>query len=110
MWLGKDHPIFDMVSHLNRQRAFSAKTFGPGDRRKGVCDHIRKEIAEIEAEPSNIYEYADVILLACDLAWRAGFSSEMICDALAEKLTKNENRTWPDWRTQSPDHAIEHVR
>jgi hypothetical protein len=26
------------------------------------------------------------------------------------KLRRNRQRTWPDWRTQSPDKAIEHDR
>jgi len=33
---------FDLVAHLSRQRDFSARTFGPGARTKGVLDHIRR--------------------------------------------------------------------
>ena len=44
-------PAFDLVAHLYRQRAFSERTFGPGARTKGVLNHIRKELAEIEADP-----------------------------------------------------------
>ena len=32
-------PTFDLVAHLRRQMAFSAKTFGPGKRVCGVADH-----------------------------------------------------------------------
>src|SRR5690606_4673333 len=39
---------FDMIAHLARQREFSERAFGPGPRTKGVIDHIRKELAEIE--------------------------------------------------------------
>jgi len=41
---------------------------------------------------------------------RQGYSAEELCAALAVKLTKNENRKWPDWRTVDPNKAIEHDR
>jgi len=101
---------FDIVAHLERQRAFSLKTFGPGPRTKGVVDHIRKELAEIEADPADIMEWADVIILAFDGAWRAGWEPQAIVNAIVANQTKNEARQWPDWRTADPDKAIEHVR
>lgn len=101
---------FDLVAHLYRQRAFSRATFGPGQRTKGVVDHIRKELAEIEADPSDVMEWIDVILLAFDGAWRAGHTPEAIAKALHEKQGKNEMREWPDWRTAPADRAIEHKR
>lgn len=103
-------PMFDLVAHLVRQREFSERTFGPGVRTKGVLDHIRKELNEIEADPADISEWIDVVLLALDGAWRHGFTPEQIADALAAKQAKNEARTWPDWRTADPTKAIEHVR
>lgn len=101
---------FDMLSHLARQSAWSEKTFGPGIRTKGVVDHIRKELFEIESDPTDITEWIDVVILALDGAWRAGASPEQIIATLAAKQTKNENRKWPDWRTADPDKAIEHDR
>lgn len=100
----------DLVAHLYRQRAFSKATFGPGERTAGVINHIRKELLEIQADPLEISEWIDVILLALDGAWRAGYSPEEIAAALMAKQDKNENRDWPDWRTSAPDKAIEHVR
>jgi hypothetical protein len=102
--------MFDLVAHLYRQRAFSRATFGPGERTKGICDHIRKELAEIEKDPDDIFEWVDVILLALDGAWRAGLLPEDVVNALDEKQEQNELRDWPDWRTADPDKAIEHVR
>lgn len=101
---------FDLVSHLYRQRAFSLRTFGPGDRQKGVVAHIRKELAEIEEKPTDLTEWIDVAILAFDGAWRAGHSPEAIAAALAAKQAKNEGRTWPDWRTVPQDKPIEHDR
>lgn len=101
---------FDFISHLNRQREFSLKTFGPGLRTKGVVDHIQKELKEILLNPNDLEEWIDVILLACDGAWRLGYSSESIVETLQAKLTKNINRIWPDWKTQPLDSAIEHIK
>jgi len=100
---------FDFVAWLTRQREFSLKTFGPGLRTKGMIDHIRKELDEIEADPTDLMEWADVAILALDGAWRAGWSPEEIAGALRAKLEKNQSRKWPDWRTSEPDKAISHI-
>ena len=102
--------LFDLVEHIRRQREFSYKTFGPGARSAGVVAHIRKELSEIEADPSDVNEWVDVILLAIDGAWRAGHSPEVIADAILKKQIRNEERQWPDWRTSDPNGPIEHVR
>lgn len=101
---------FDLLAHLHRQRAWSLKTFGPGPRTKGVISHIRKELCEIEADPADVSEWIDVVILGLDGAWRAGCSPEQIIVALVAKQSKNEGRDWPDWRTLSQDVAIEHKR
>jgi hypothetical protein len=100
----------DLIKHLHRQIAFSEKTFGPGERTKALIDHIKKELIEIEVAPYDLEERVDLILLALDGAWRAGFTPEEIAVGIDAKLTKNENREWPNWRTADPDKAIEHVR
>lgn len=101
---------FDLVAHLHRQRAFSERTFGPGARTAGVLDHIRKELVEVEADPGDVAEWVDLVILALDGAWRAGHEPRAIVDALVAKQTRNEGRTWPDWRTADPTKAIEHDR
>lgn len=100
----------DLVEHLYRQKAFSERTFGPGNRTQGVIDHIRKELAEIEADPLDIEEWVDVILLALDGAWRAGYAPEEIAAAIQHKQAVNEERSWPDWRQAEEGKAIEHHR
>ncbi len=101
---------FDLVAHLHRQRDFSLRTFGPGERTAGVLDHLRKELHEVEAKPRDVTEWVDVVLLALDGAWRAGHAPEEIAQAIADKQACNEARQWPDWRTAEPGKAIEHVR
>lgn len=101
---------FDFSAHLQRQREFSEKTFGPGQRTQGVIDHIRKELVEIEEAPGDLSEWIDVVILALDGAWRIGASPDAIIAALAGKQAENEARQWPDWRRAAPDKAIEHFR
>lgn len=98
------------AAHLERQRNWSRETFGPGRRTKGVLDHIRKELVEIEAAPDDVGEWVDVLILGFDGALRTGADPQTIIDALVAKQSKNERRVWPDWRTMSEDQAIEHDR
>lgn len=100
----------DLVSHLHRQRDFSLRTFGPGERTAGVVDHIRKELVEVQAAPGDVSEWIDIVILAFDGAMRAGHTPDDVALALLEKQARNETRTWPDWRTMPHDKAIEHDR
>jgi hypothetical protein len=100
----------NIIEYLKRQRVFSERAFGPGDRAKGVVDHIRKELVEVEQDPRDLKEWIDVVTLALDGAWRAGFSPEQIAAQLEATLARNEARAWPDWRTMPADQAIEHIR
>lgn len=102
--------MFDLISHLARQIAWSKRTFGPGERAKGVVDHIRKELIEIERAPGDLEEWIDVAILAFDGAWRSGATPEEIAAAMLEKQIKNEKRIWPDWRKMPKDKAIEHEK
>jgi len=106
--------MFDLVAHLRRQIDFSLRTFGPGDRTAGVCDHIRKELVEVAADAAEgkptLDEWVDVIILGFDGAWRSGATPASIVAAIEAKQAKNEGRRWPDWRTADPRKAIEHDR
>lgn len=102
--------VFDLTTHIERQKKFSLNTFGPGPRSEGVVAHIRKELNEIEQAPLDLEEWVDVILLAIDGAWRSGHSSDSIVAAINDKQRKNESRQWPDWRPANPNAPIEHIR
>lgn len=95
---------------LDYQHRWSQKTFGPGSRLKGVLAHIRSELDEIEENPVDISEWADLLILAFDGALRQGFGSEEIIRAYHEKMVVCYGRTWPDWREFSQDEPIEHTR
>jgi hypothetical protein len=100
----------DLVSYLHRQWAWSKETFGPALRTKGIVQHITKELREIEAEPHDLAEWVDVIILAMDGFWRHGGKPEDLLPAMQAKQDKNFARQWPDWRTMGEDQAIEHDR
>lgn len=188
-----------IAEYMTHASTWSFRTFGPGQRTRGVVAHIRKEIEEIEDAPADISEWADLTILALDGCWRAmidwddpadvpgarewyaveddildllfcqtdnrdeawnwpdfgrihelldeierpgdweedGFRRQRrptyflfrlvalealllarsigaqyseIREAVFAKLERNMGRTWPDWRTASPDQPIEHVR
>jgi len=99
-----------LIPMLTAQRAWSTETFGPGDRLEGLLKHIRKELDEIEAKPTDVTEWIDVVILAFDGAWRAGYEPEEIVAALSAKYAENRARVWPDWRTAPEGEPIEHVR
>lgn len=107
---------------LLAQMFFSSEIFGPMGERgvQGNIDHIRKELAEIEAKPGDLSEWIDVVLLALDGAMRAHvcFNQDATIDAahtavekeLRRKLAENMQRDWPDWREVPVGTAVEHVR
>ena len=100
---------FNLIRHLYRQRSFSMKTFGPFNRKNAVVEHIRKELREIELAPRDLEEWIDVMILSIEGAFRAGYDPEQIVRALVRKQTKNEARTWPDWRDVPIGTPIEHI-
>lgn len=99
-----------LQSYFERQINWSRETFGPSLRTKGVIEHIRKELREIEQEPHDLSEWIDVVILAMDGFWRHGGNAADLLPALLAKQVKNMARVWPDWRTRSEDQAIEHDR
>ncbi len=87
---------------LCAQFRWSNNTFGIGPRFKGNMEHIRRELAEIESNPTDPVEYADVIILACDTAMRQGISPHELCKALQEKQLVNFKRQWFDITEDAP--------
>lgn len=104
------HTPRNLAAWIDRKAAWSRQTFGPGTRTEGVLDHITSELDEIRAWPDDLEEWADVILLALDGASRQGGTGREILEELISKQEHNERRQWPDWRRQSPNARIEHVR
>lgn len=100
----------ELVAYIKRQWAWSAETFGPALRTRGIIQHITKELCEIEAKPHDLSEWVDVIILAMDGFWRHGGKPEDLLPAMQAKQDKNFARQWPDWRTMPEGQAIKHDR
>ena len=87
-----------IIDHIERQKQWSLETFGEGEKTEIIIDHIKEELQEISEDPHNIEEWIDVIILALDGAWRAGYSATDICLAIAMKQRINEQREWQNYR------------
>ena len=98
----------NFAHYITKQMHWSLSTFGAGPRTEGICKHIESELDEIREEPKDLGEWVDVMILAIDGAWRAGFNSDEIMAALVSKQATNFTRRWP--APQPEDHPTEHIR
>ena len=71
-----------LLELLIEQRLFSLKAFGPRPRLAGVHDHLSKELQELKADPQDLSEWADCLLLCFDGAMRAGATPEELSEYL----------------------------
>lgn len=68
------------------------------------AEHLRREAAELAANPTDEEEMADIFLLLIHLA--RGTKTDLI-NAAYQKLRKNQQR---EWGTPDADGVVEHVR
>ena len=73
----------------------------------GPLAHMRKEIAEVEEQPFDRDEWADMLLLLLDASRRSGLNATGLILAAEYKLSINKNRIWGD---PNPDGSVEHIR
>lgn len=97
---------------------WSLRTFGPGMRTNGITKHIEKELAEIRANPLDLLEWVDVIILGLDGAWRCMYYGhrrklyvlENVFHAMHSKAYTNKVlRNWPEPQPDV-DEPVEHIR
>jgi hypothetical protein len=100
--------MYHLSQYIERQKRWSTRVFGPGKRTLGLTAHIRKELDEIEANPLDLEEWIDVIILGLDGAWRTGAPAAAIWMKMVEKQGKNLVRTWGP--VVSEDLPVEHIR
>ena len=93
---------------LANQIKWSKKTFGDGLRTLGIARHIEKELEEVRANPEDLSEWIDIILLAMDGYWRHGGTPQTLFKHLAEKQQKNFLRAYPF--PVSQDLPSEHIK
>lgn len=102
----ESNPYFN--EFVARHAEWTETTFGPGLRTKGITNHIRKELIEIENEPTKLEEWIDVLLLALDGARRTGATGTQIMQELERKHLIVKSRIYPF--PKSEDHPSEHIR
>lgn len=68
----------------------------------GPLKHLSKEALEAAAEPSDLFEWADMHFLLWDAQRRAGITDEQITQAMIEKLAVNKLREWPEPKDGEP--------
>ena len=100
----------NLIDYLKRQIEWSGRTFGYSPRAVGITRHIERELIEIRAAPRDLTEWVDVVILALDGAWRAGYTAEQIADALGMKQADNMVRDWPPVGSCKDDEPTEHIR
>lgn len=94
--------------YVTRQMTWSMLTFGLNRRTLGITAHIRKELAEIEADPDDVREWIDVLILALDGFWRHGGKPEELAEMLEGKQRVNFERAWPAIKPE--DQPMEHLK
>ncbi|MGO7560505.1 dATP/dGTP pyrophosphohydrolase domain-containing protein [Rhizobium johnstonii] len=89
--------------------AWNSQTFGPGPRTEGTIKHIKKELREIEADPTDPKEWTDIGFLSFQGFLRLGRTPRQLITGFLEKHRINKARKWPAWQDH-PDTPIEHDR
>jgi hypothetical protein len=103
----------DKLDDLARDQAdWSERTFGPDTLRGpiGGLKHLEKEAREAQACPTDIKEYADILILLLDTSRRAGFTPLDVIEAAIAKMQENKARIWPAIDPTKLDEPTEHVR
>lgn len=91
---------------LEKQRfEWASKTF-KGCTAQGALEHLKDEIKEIEAEPTDPIEYADALMLLFDAAGRSGVTVKDIFIAFRDKHQVNLTREWK----QNANGSYYHVK
>lgn len=99
--------MFDFKAYLEVQIKWSGIVFGQGPRTEGILKHIAKESDEVRAEPYDLEEWIDIVILAFDGAWRAGHSPSDIMAKMSAKQITNLDRKWHV--PESGDEPVKHI-
>lgn len=99
----------ELLSLAVDQKEWSEKTFGSYMERGpvGPLKHIMKECQEAVDDPTDIEEYADILILWLDSVWRAGFGLLPVIKAAQKKMEVNKTRKFS---APTADEPMEHVR
>lgn len=93
------------VQMLREIGIWAAATF-PGESMDEKLTHLCEEIEEARADPANVEEWADAVILVFDAARAAGHTPDQIVLGVRRKFFKNQNRTWE----RRDDGVYRHVK
>lgn len=82
-------------------------TFGKRSNPKPPIHHLLKEVNELLENPSDLSEYADCFFLLFNAAAEAGYTSEHLLKAIADKLEVNRKRKWGK---ADSNGVVEHIK
>lgn len=107
-----------LVGYVERHKLWSEANIGLGLRTEGILAHIAKECEEIRAKPTDTEEWADIVILGLDGAWRSaqarmpeatGFGiAQAVAKAVYGKMRKVWQRRYP--KGVPADQPCEHLR
>ena len=79
---------------------FQRRNF-PNQTLAAKLEHLRREVVELQASPTDLSEWADVLILFLGSANKAGLAATELIAIAHEKMAINEKRQWPS----TPDAA-----
>lgn len=74
--------------------AWQRKQF-PNQTVQGQLNHLRHEVREVQKDPNDLTEWADVLILFLGSAGRNFFVTQDLIAAAHAKMAINEKRQWP---------------
>lgn len=80
--------------YLRRQNEVSQAKFGVGERTDSITKKIEHELSEVKADPYDLAEWIDIIILATDGYCRHGGSPDSFIRDLHAKLDIVAQRTY----------------
>jgi hypothetical protein len=99
-------PWLDFQDIAREHLEWTQSTF-PDLETQSALEHLKDEIKEIEAEPTDAIEYADALGLLLEAACRSGVSVENILEAFRDKIQVNKVRKWVKLENGSYKHVKE---
>ena len=85
---------------------FTDATFGESTPRSKAL-HLAEEAKEAAADPADVIEWADCMILLLDGARKAGFTTEHLYQAVLKKMEINKSRKWGE---KDKDGVVRHVK
>jgi hypothetical protein len=83
------------------------RTFGTAQGPIGALNHLSQEVEEAKADPTDIIEYVDCLMLIMAASRRAGFTFDQLHAAFLRKLEINKQRRWAAVKPGEPCRHVD---